>query len=69
MNLSLTYLDLIVVFSLVVVGVAFVVTTSAFLTGLRKRRAIEEFLDYVSTKVKTEEEFNDIVNRLRKDFE
>jgi hypothetical protein len=69
MNLSLTYLDLIVVFSLVVVGVAFVVTANAFLTGLRKRRAIEEFLDYVSTKVKTEEEFNDIVNRLRKDFE
>ena len=69
MNLSLTYLDLIVVFFLVVMGVTFVVTTNAFLTGLRKRRAIEEFLDYVSTKVKTEEEFNDIVNRLRKDFE
>jgi hypothetical protein len=69
MNLSLTYLDLIVVFSLVVFGVAFVVTTNAFLTGLRRRRAIEEFLDYVSTKVKTEEEFNEIVDRLRKDFE
>jgi hypothetical protein len=69
MNLSLTYLDLIVVFFLVVVGVAFVVTTNALLTGLRKRRAIEEFLDYVSTKVKTEEEFNEIVDRLRKDFE
>ena len=69
MNLSLTSLDLRFIFSLVVVGVAFVVTTNALLTGLRKRRAIEEFLDYVSTKVKTEEEFNDIVNRLRKDFE
>jgi hypothetical protein len=69
MNLSLTYLDLIVVFFLVVVGVAFVVTTNALLTGLRKRRAIEEFLDYVTNKVKTEEEFNEIVNRLRKDFE
>ena len=69
MNLSLTYLDLIVVFFLVVVGVAFVVTTNALLMGLRKRRAIEEFLDYVSTKVKTEEEFNEIVDRLRKDFE
>jgi pilus assembly protein TadC len=69
MNLSLTYLDLIVVFSLVVVGVAFVVTTNALLMGLRKRRAIEEFLDYVTNKVKTEEEFNEIVNRLRKDFE
>ena len=69
MNLSLTYLDLIVVFFIVVVGVTFVVTTNALITSLRKRRAIEEFLDYVSTKVKTEEEFNDIVNRLRKDFE
>jgi pilus assembly protein TadC len=69
MNLSLTYLDLIVVFSLVVVGVAFVVTTNALLMGLRKRRAIEEFLDYVTNKVKTEEEFNEIVDRLRKDFE
>ena len=69
MNLSLTYLDLIVVFFIVVVGVTFVVTTNALLAGLRKRRAIEEFLDYVSTKVKTEEEFNEIVDRLRKDFE
>ena len=69
MNLSLTYLDLIVVFFIVIVGVTFVVTTNALITSLRKKRAIEEFLDYVSTKVKTEEEFNDIVNRLRKDFE
>lgn len=69
MNLSLTYLDLIVVFFLVVVGVTFVITTNALLAGLRKKRAIEEFLDYVSTKIKTEEEFNDIINRLRKDFE
>ena len=69
MNLSLTYLDLIVVFFIVVVGVTFVVTTNALITSLRKKRAIEEFLDYVSTKVKTEEEFNDIVDRMRKDFE
>lgn len=69
MNLSLTYLDLIVVFSVVVVAVAFVTITNALIISLRKKKAIEEFLDYVSTKVKTEEEFNDIVNRLRKDFE
>jgi len=69
MNLSLTYLDLLVLFCVVVVGVAFVTLTNTLIVGLRKKRAIEEFLDYVSTKVKTEEEFNDIVNRLRKDFE
>jgi len=65
----LTYLDLLVLFCVVVVGVAFVTLTNTLIVRLRKKRAIEEFLDYVSTKVKTEEEFNDIVNRLRKDFE
>ena len=69
MNLSLTYLDLLVLFCVIVIGVAFVTVINTLIIGLRKKRAIEEFLDYVSTKVKTEEEFNDIVNRLRKDFE
>ena len=69
MNLSLTYLDLLVLFCVVVVGVAFVTVINTLIIGLRKKRAIEEFLDYMSTKIKTEEEFNDIVNRLRKDFE
>ena len=69
MNLSLTYLDLIIVFFVAVVAVASVTITNTLIISMRKKRAIEEFLDYVSTKVKTEEEFNDIVDRLRKDFE
>jgi hypothetical protein len=69
MNLSLTYLDLLVLFCVVVVGVASVTITNTLIMSMRKKRAIEEFLDYVSTKVKTEEEFNEIVDRLRKDFE
>ena len=69
MNLSLTYLDFLVLFCVVVVGVASVTITNTLIISMRKKRAIEDFLDYVSTKVKTEEEFNDIVDRLRKDFE
>ena len=69
MNLSLTYLDFLVLFCVVVVGVASVTITNTLIISMRKKRAIEDFLDYVATKVKTEEEFNDIVNRLRKDFE
>jgi len=69
MNLSLTYLDFLVLFCVVVVGVASVTITNTLIISMRKKKAIEEFLDYVSTKVKTEEEFNDIVDRLRKDFE
>jgi len=69
MNLSLTYLDFLVLFCVVVAGVASVTITNTLIISMRKKRAIEEFLDYVSTKVKTEEEFNEIVDRLRKDFE
>ena len=69
MNLTLTYIDLLAVFLLTILAVYFVVTIESLIKDVKRRRSIDEFLDYVSTKVKTEEEFNDIVNRLRKDFE
>ena len=69
MNLTLTYTDLLVVFLMIVVGVYFVVATESLVKSMRKRRAIEDFLDYINTKIKTEEEFNEIVERLRKDIE
>ena len=69
MNLTLTYTDLLVVFLIVVVGVYFVVATESLVKSMKKKRAIEEFLDYVNTKIKTEEEFNEIIERLKRDIE
>lgn len=69
MNLTLTYIDLLAVFLLTILAVYFVVTVESLIKDIKRRKSIDEFLDYVNTKVKTEEEFNDIVNRLRKDFE
>ena len=69
MNLTLTYTDLLVVFLMIVVGVYFVVATESLVKSMKKKRAIEEFLDYVNTKIKTEEEFNEIIERLKKDIE
>lgn len=69
MNLTLTYVDLLVVFLMIIIGVYFVVATESLVKSMRRRRAIEEFLDYVNTKIRTEEEFNEIVERLRKDIE
>jgi len=66
-NLTLTYVDLLVVFLLIVIGVYFVVATESLVKSMKKKRAIEEFLDYVNTKIKTEEEFNEIIERLRRD--
>ena len=69
MNLTLTYTDLLVVFLMVVVGVYSVVATESLVKSMKKKRAIEEFLDYVNTKIKTEEEFNEIIERLKRDIE
>ncbi len=69
MNLSLTYLDLLAVFLVVVVGTYSVFVTEYWIKSMRKRRAIEEFFEYVNIKIKTEEEFNEIVERLRRDIE
>jgi glutamate racemase len=54
---------------MVVVGVYSVVATESLVKSMKKKRAIEEFLDYVNTKIKTEEEFNEIIERLKRDIE
>jgi hypothetical protein len=69
MNLSLTYLDLLAVFLVVVVGVYFVVLTDSLVKSMKRKRAIEEFFDYINVKIKTEEDFNEIVERLRRETE
>ena len=69
MRLSLTYLDLLAVFLVVVVGAYFVVATDSLIKSMKRKRAIEEFFDYINVKIKTEEDFNEIVERLRKETE
>ena len=69
MNLSLTYLDLLSVFLAVVVGAYFVVATDSLIKSRKRKKAIEEFFDYINVKIKTEEDFNEIVERLRRETE
>ena len=69
MNLSLTYLDLLAIFLVVVVGAYFVVSTDSLIKSMKRKKAIEEFFDYVNVKIKTEEDFNEIVERLRRETE
>ena len=67
MNLSLTYLDLLAVFLVVVVGAYSVIATDSLIKSVKRKKAIEEFFDYINVKIKTEEDFNEIVERLRRD--
>lgn len=69
MNLSLTYLDLLAVFLVVVVGAYSVIATDSLIKSVKRKKAIEEFFDYINVKIKTEEDFNEIVERLRRETE
>jgi activator of 2-hydroxyglutaryl-CoA dehydratase len=69
MRLSLTYLDLLAVFFVVAVGAYFAVATESLIKSMKRKRAIEEFFDYMNVKMKTEEDFNEIVERLRRETE
>lgn len=69
MKLSLTYLDLLAVFLVVVVGAYSVVATDSLIKSVKRKKAIEEFFDYINVKIKTEEDFNEIVERLRRETE
>jgi hypothetical protein len=59
--------------AIVIYGVAFTGSFSAF-SFLRwrerrfKQRILEEFMMTLQERLQTEEDFNDIVNKLRKDF-
>ena len=35
---------------------------------VRRQAMVEDFLDHMTQKVQTEEEFNEIIKRMRKDF-
>jgi hypothetical protein len=54
---------------MVVVGVYFVVATESLVKSMKNKKAVEAFFEYVNTKIKTEEEFNEIIERLRKDIQ
>lgn len=64
---------LVILVSLWLFLIAFLsVTAAIFFTKWRERikrqSMIDDFLDHMSKKIHTEEEFNDIVKRWRKDF-
>lgn len=68
MTLSLEILDFVVIFSLVVFGNLFSIGWIRFRDQVRKRRMMEDFLSHIQEKIQTEEEFQEIVDRMRKDF-
>jgi hypothetical protein len=39
-----------------------------YLDRIRKRKMMEDFLSHIQEKIETEEEFQDIIDKMRRDF-
>lgn len=67
-EITLTILDTLVIFAVVVVGNLFSIGYVRFRDRLRRRQMMEDFLSHIQEKIQTEEEFQEIVDRFRKDM-
>jgi len=66
--MSLEILDLLAIFGVVIVGNLFSIGWVRFRDQIRKRRMMEDFLSHIQEKIQTEEEFQEIIDRMRKDM-
>lgn len=66
--MSLEILDLLAIFGVVVVGNLISIGWVRFRDQVRKRRMMEDFLSHIQEKIQTEEEFQEIIDRMRKDM-
>lgn len=66
--MTLDYLDFLAIFGIVVVGNLISIWWIRFRDRVHKRRMMESFLSHIQEKIQTEEEFQEIIDRMRKDF-
>lgn len=66
--MTLKVLDFLAIFGVVVFGNLISIGWVRLKDRIRKRRMMEDFLSHIQEKIETEEEFQEIIDRMRKDF-
>jgi len=68
LKFSLTVLDFIVIYLVVIVGTLNAIWIRNYKERQKRRAMVEMFIDHVTEQIKTEEDFKDITKRLRKEM-
>lgn len=67
-NFSLTALDYAAILAIVFVANLLAIQWIRFRDQARKRKMMEDFLAHIQEKIETEEEFQEIIDKMRRDF-
>lgn len=68
LKFSLTVLDFIVIYLVVIVGTLNAIWIRNYKERQKRKAMVEMFIDHVTEQIKTEEDFKDITKRLRKEM-
>ena len=68
LEVSLTVLDFIVIYLVVIVGTLNAIWIRNYKERQKRRAMVEMFIDHVTEQIKTEEDFKDITKRLRREM-
>ena len=68
LKFSLTVLDFIVIYLVVIVGTLNAICIRNYKERQKRRAMVEMFIDHVTEQIKTEEDFKDITKRLRREM-
>jgi RNA binding exosome subunit len=68
-ELTLKGFDFLTMFGIVVFGNLFSIWLIRYRDRVLKRKMMEDFLSHIQEKIQTEEEFQEIIDRMRRDFD
>lgn len=69
MTITLSWADVLVIYCVTTFAVIQVFVFNTWLNNLRKRRLVMDFMAAMQERIETEEEFNSIISKFRKDFD
>ena len=67
-NFTLTAFDYIAILLVVFTANLMAIQWIRFRDQARKRKMMEDFLEHIQEKIETEEEFQEIIDKMRRDF-
>jgi len=68
LNFNLTAFDFVAILVIVFAANLMAIQWIRFRDQARKRKMMEDFLAHIQEKIETEEEFQEIIDKMRKDF-
>jgi cytochrome c-type biogenesis protein CcmH/NrfG len=68
MNWQFSFIEVVGLWVICYFACLFAIGTAGWYQRVQKRKMMEDFLSHIQQKIQTEEEFQDIIEKMRRDF-